>query len=53
MADVRRRRFDCVLVWKYDRFGNYVLDLSQPLAPLPFALPIQTRSSAQATAAPV
>jgi len=28
MADVRRRRFDCVLVWKYDRFGNYVLDLS-------------------------
>jgi DNA invertase Pin-like site-specific DNA recombinase len=22
MADVRRRRFDCVLVWKYDRFAR-------------------------------
>jgi hypothetical protein len=35
-----------------NRFGNYVLDLSQPPAPLPFALPIRIRSSAQA-AAPV
>jgi hypothetical protein len=52
MADVRRRRFDCVLVWKYDCFGNYVLDLSQPPAPLPFGLPIPTQSQAQA-AAPV
>jgi hypothetical protein len=25
-----------------NRFGNYVLDLSQPPAPLPFALPIRT-----------
>jgi TnpA family transposase len=32
-----------------NRFGSYVLDLSQPPAPLPFALPIRTRS-AQATA---
>jgi len=22
MADARRRRFDCVLVWKYDRFAR-------------------------------
>lgn len=70
MADARRRRFDCVLVWKYDRFartlgaliaalqefrdlgvdfpyrtehinrfGDYVLDMSTPPAPLPFTLP--------------
>ena len=32
-----------------NRFGSYVLDLSQPPAPLPFALPIRSRS-AQATA---
>jgi hypothetical protein len=33
-----------------NRFGNHVLDLSQPPAPLPFALPIRSRSLAQATA---
>ena len=33
-----------------NRFGNYVLDLSQPPAPLPFALLTRTGSSAQATA---
>jgi hypothetical protein len=35
-----------------NRFGHYVLDLSQPLVPLPFARPIRTQSQAQA-AAPV
>ena len=33
-----------------NRFGNYALDLSQPPAPLPFALLTRTGSSAPATA---
>ena len=35
-----------------NRFGNYILDLSQLPAPLPFALQTRTQSLAQA-AAPV
>ncbi len=34
MADAARRRFDCVLVWKLDRFGRSVLHLNQQLAAL-------------------
>ena len=38
-----------------NRFGNYVLDLSQPPAPLPFVLPIRSKPnrSAAAPAVPV
>lgn len=32
MADARRRRFDCVLVWKYDRFARSVSALIAALA---------------------
>jgi putative DNA-invertase from lambdoid prophage Rac len=34
MAAASRRDFDCVLVWKIDRFGRSVLHLSQQLASL-------------------
>lgn len=34
MAAAARREFDCVLVWKLDRFGRSVLHLSQQLAAL-------------------
>ena len=34
MADAAKRKFDCVVVWKLDRFGRSVLDLSQQLAAL-------------------
>jgi putative DNA-invertase from lambdoid prophage Rac len=34
MAAAARREFDCVLVWKIDRFGRSVLHLSQQLAAL-------------------
>jgi putative DNA-invertase from lambdoid prophage Rac len=34
MTDARDRRFDCVAVWKLDRFGRSVLHLSQQLAAL-------------------
>jgi DNA invertase Pin-like site-specific DNA recombinase len=34
MADGATREFDCVLVWKIDRFGRSVLHLSQQLAAL-------------------
>lgn len=34
MADAAQRKFDCVLVWKLDRFGRSVLNLSQQLAAL-------------------
>jgi putative DNA-invertase from lambdoid prophage Rac len=34
MAAAGRRDFDCVLVWKIDRFGRSVLNLSQQLAAL-------------------
>lgn len=34
MAAAARRDFDCVLVWKIDRFGRSVLHLSQQLAAL-------------------
>lgn len=34
MAAAGRREFDCVLVWKIDRFGRSVLHLSQQLASL-------------------
>jgi DNA invertase Pin-like site-specific DNA recombinase len=34
MADAARRRFDVVLVYKLDRFGHSVLNLSQVLAAL-------------------
>jgi len=34
MADASRRAFDCVMVWKIDRFGRSVLHLSQQLATL-------------------
>jgi len=34
MADASRHVFDCVLVWKIDRFGRSVLHLSQQLAAL-------------------
>ena len=26
MADARQRKFDCVLVWKLDRFGRSLVD---------------------------
>ena len=32
MADARRRRFDCVLVWKYDRFARSLGALIAALA---------------------
>jgi DNA invertase Pin-like site-specific DNA recombinase len=31
MVDAKLRRFDCILVWKLDRFGRSVLHLSQQL----------------------
>jgi len=34
MSAASRREFDCVLVWKIDRFGRSVLHLSQQLAAL-------------------
>jgi DNA invertase Pin-like site-specific DNA recombinase len=34
MTAAARREFDCVLVWKIDRFGRSVLHLSQQLAAL-------------------
>jgi DNA invertase Pin-like site-specific DNA recombinase len=34
MEDARLRKFDCVLVWKLDRFGRSVLNLSNQLAEL-------------------
>jgi DNA invertase Pin-like site-specific DNA recombinase len=34
MADAAKRRFDCVCVYKLDRFGRSVLNLSQQLAAL-------------------
>ncbi len=34
MAAAGRRQFDCILVWKVDRFGRSVLHLSQQLAAL-------------------
>lgn len=34
MADAANRKFDCVVVWKLDRFGRSVLNLSQQLATL-------------------
>jgi DNA invertase Pin-like site-specific DNA recombinase len=34
MADASRHAFDCILVWKIDRFGRSVLHLSQNLATL-------------------
>ncbi len=34
MADAAQRRFECVLVWKLDRFGRSVLHLNQQLAEL-------------------
>ena len=34
MAAAGRREFDCILVWKIDRFGRSVLHLSQQLAAL-------------------
>jgi DNA invertase Pin-like site-specific DNA recombinase len=34
MVDARDGKFDCVLVWKLDRFGRSVLHLSQQLAAL-------------------
>jgi putative DNA-invertase from lambdoid prophage Rac len=34
MADARDGKFDCVVVWKLDRFGRSVLHLSQQLAAL-------------------
>jgi DNA invertase Pin-like site-specific DNA recombinase len=34
MAEAAQRRFDCVLVWKLDRFGRSVLHLNQQLAAL-------------------
>jgi DNA invertase Pin-like site-specific DNA recombinase len=34
MTAAARREFDCVLVWKIDRFGRSVLNLSQQLAAL-------------------
>ena len=32
MADARRRRFDCLLVWKYDRFARSLGTLIAALA---------------------
>lgn len=34
MADAAKRKFDCVVVWKIDRFGRSVLHLNQQLAML-------------------
>lgn len=34
MADSAKRKFDCVAVWKIDRFGRSVLHLNQQLAAL-------------------
>ena len=34
MSDAAKRKFDCVVVWKLDRFGRSVLNLSQQLAAL-------------------
>src|ERR1035441_11016077 len=34
MADAAKRKFDCVAVWKIDRFGRSVLHLNQQLAAL-------------------
>jgi len=34
MQDVAQHKFDCVLVWKLDRFGRSVLHLNQQLAAL-------------------
>ena len=34
MADAAQHKFDCVLVWKLDRFGRSVLHLNQQLAAL-------------------
>jgi DNA invertase Pin-like site-specific DNA recombinase len=34
MRDAAQRKFDCVLVWKIDRFGTSVLHLNQQLAAL-------------------
>ena len=34
MADAAKRKFDCVAVWKLDRFGRSVLNLSQQIAAL-------------------
>ena len=34
MADAAERKFDCVVVWKLDRFGRSVLNLSQQIAAL-------------------
>src|SRR5580692_511838 len=34
MADAAKRKFDCIAVWKLDRSGRSVLNLSQQLAPL-------------------
>jgi len=34
MADAAKRKVDCVAVWKLDRFGRSVLNLSQQLAAL-------------------
>jgi DNA invertase Pin-like site-specific DNA recombinase len=34
MADASKRKFDCVAVWKLDRFGRSVLNLSQQVSTL-------------------
>ena len=34
MADAAKRKFDCVAVYKLDRFGRSVLNLTQQLASL-------------------
>ena len=34
MADAAKRKFDCVIVWKIDRFGRSVLHLNQQIATL-------------------
>ena len=34
MSDAAKRKFDCVAVWKIDRFGRSVLNLNQQLAAL-------------------
>src|SRR5579864_2333793 len=34
MTDAEKRKFDCVVVWKIDRFGRSVLHLNQQLAAL-------------------